>query len=251
MEIPKVTPSRKNLLDTPLATWLIVALILYSVVCFSIETLPDLGEPTRRFLKWSELVVVVVFTAEYLYRLVLAEQRLRFVFSLHGLIDLLAIMPFYLSFGADLRTLRLLRLLRLLRVLKLIRYSRALQRFGQALYSAREELLVFLSATLVLLYLAAFGIYHFEHAAQPDKYRSIFDALWWAVSTVTTVGYGDIYPITVGGRVFTFGILLLGLGLVAVPAGIIASALSTIGREDAAALRSDAGTEKPAGGYVD
>lgn len=225
-----MTRNRRNLLDTPVATWLIVSLILYSVICFSLETLPNLSEPVRRFLYWSEVVVVVIFTAEYLYRLYLTEQRLRFVFSLHGLIDLVAILPFYLSFGADLRTLRLLRLLRLLRVLKLIRYSRALQRFGQALYLARDELLVFLSAILVLLYLAAFGIYHFEHAAQPDKYRSIFDALWWAVATVTTVGYGDIYPVTLGGRLFTFGILMLGLGLVAVPAGIISSALSEISR---------------------
>lgn len=225
-------PLHRNVLDTPLATGVIVFLILYSVVCFSLETLPDLTPATIRFLHWSEIAVVALFTAEYLYRIYCAEQRLKFIFSLHGLIDLLAILPFYLSLAVDLRTLRLLRLLRLLRVLKLVRYSRALQRFGEALYVAREELIVFLAAIGVLLYLAAFGIYHFEHAAQPDKYRSIFDALWWAVATVTTVGYGDIYPITVAGRLFTFVILILGLGLVAVPAGIIASALSAINRED-------------------
>lgn len=226
---------RRNFLDTPVATGTIVFLILYSVICFSLETLPDLSPETIRFLRWSEIVVVGVFTLEYLYRIYLAEQRLKFIFSLHGLIDLMAILPFYLAFAVDLRTLRLLRLLRLLRVLKLVRYSKALQRFGQALYMAREELLVFLSAIIVLLYLAAFGIYHFEHAAQPDKYRSIFDALWWAVATITTVGYGDIYPVTIAGRMFTFVILVLGLGLVAVPAGIIASALSAIHREGATA----------------
>ena len=234
METGLVQRNKRNYLDTPLGTWLIVSLILYSVVCFSIETLPDLSEPTLQFLHWSEIAVVALFTAEYLYRVYAAERKLKFIFSLHGLIDLLAIAPFYLSLAVDLRTLRLLRLLRLLRVLKLVRYGTALHRFGRALYMAKEELIVFLSAILVLLYLAAFGIYHFEHAAQPHKFASIFDALWWAVATITTVGYGDIYPITPMGRLFTFVILIMGLGLVAVPTGILASALSALHHEEAA-----------------
>lgn len=238
--------SRKNYLETPVATWLIVALILYSVACFSVETLPNLSAEAEQFLMWSEVVIVALFTAEYLYRLYVAERKLKFVFSLHGLIDLLAILPFYLAFAVDLRTLRLLRLLRLLRVLKLVRYSSALQRFGAALYIARDELIIFLAAILVLLYLAAFGIYHFEHATQPNRYASIFDALWWAVATITTVGYGDVYPITIAGRLFTFVILILGLGLVAVPAGIIASALSAVHREAAAeATRKNALASDP------
>lgn len=234
METGRVPQNRQNHLDTPLGTWLIVSLILFSVACFSIETLPDLSESTLQFLHRAEIVVVGLFTAEYLYRIYAAERRLKFIFSLHGLIDLLAILPFYLAFAVDLRTLRLLRLLRLLRVLKLMRYGTALHRFGRALYMAKEELIVFLSAILVLLYLAAFGIYHFEHAAQPHRYASIFDALWWAVATITTVGYGDIYPITLMGRLFTFVILIMGLGLVAVPTGILASALSALHHEEAA-----------------
>lgn len=239
---------RQNLLETPLASGFIIALILFSVVCFSLETLPDLDPSTRRLLDAAEVAVVALFTAEYLYRIWVAQRRWRFIFSLHGLIDLLAILPFYLALMLDLRALRLLRLLRLLSVLKLVRYSRALQRFGQVLYRSREELLVFTAAILVLLYLAAFGIYHFEHAAQPDKYRSIFDALWWAVATVTTVGYGDIYPITAMGRAFTFVILILGLGLVAVPAGIVASALSALHREELDEAAAAAGqARQPAG----
>jgi voltage-gated potassium channel len=80
--------------------------------------------------------------------------------------------------------------------------------------------------TLLLLYLSAVGIYYFEHDAQPDLYSSVFHSLWWAVATLTTVGYGDVYPITVGGRIFTFLVLLVGLGVVSVPAGLVASALS-------------------------
>lgn len=220
-----------NLLDKPAAAWIVTGLILYSVVCFSIETLPDLSDHARRFLWYSELVVTLLFTAEYLYRIWSAENRIRFIFSFYGIIDLLAILPFYLAFTVDLRSLRLFRLLRLFALLKLVRYNRAMQRFTKALYLAKEELAVFSVASLVVLYLAAVGIYHFEHDAQPEVYQSIFDCLWWAVATLTTVGYGDIYPITLGGRLFTFVVLMVGLGLVAVPTGIVASAFSAIRRQ--------------------
>ena len=96
---------------------------------------------------------------------------------------------------------------------------------------AKEELVIFTLASFVLLYLSAVGIYHFEHAAQPDVFRSIFDSLWWSVATLTTVGYGDIYPITLGGKMFTFCVLMIGLGLIAVPTGIVASALSAVRHE--------------------
>ena len=89
-----------------------------------------------------------------------------------------------------------------------------------------EELVLFVAATVVLLFLAAVGIHHFESEAQPDVFTSVFHSLWWAVATLTTVGYGDVYPITAGGRVFTFAVLLVGLGVVSVPAGLVASALS-------------------------
>lgn len=232
----------ENLLDRPLIVGVTLFLILYSVVCFSIDTLPDLSPAVRRFLDISETVVVGLFTLEYLYRIYSTENRLRFVFSFYGLVDLLAILPFYLATSVDLRTLRLLRLLRLGRVLKLLRYRLAFDRFAKAIAMAKEELLVFTLGSLVVLFLAAVGIYYFEHAAQPDKFRSIFDSLWWAVVTLTTVGYGDIYPITLGGRLFTFCVLMIGLGLVAVPTGIIASSLSAIRakqEEIASSLSSD------------
>jgi len=116
--------------------------------------------------------------------------------------------------------------------LKLARYSEALKRIGKALLIAKEELILFGFVTLMLLYLSAVGIYHFEHAAQPNNFKSIFDSLWWAVTTLTTVGYGDVYPITLGGRLFTFIVLMLGLGIVAVPTGIIASALTSVRKSE-------------------
>jgi len=216
------------LFDRPIITWPILILILYSVVCFSIETLPNLSESTRTYLRFSEIFVVTIFSIEYILRVVFSENRLKFIFSFYGIIDLIAILPFYLSFAIDLRSLRLIRLFRLVRILKLVRYSTAIKRFGKALFIAKEELIIFTLASFILLYLSAVGIYHFENVAQPDVFRSIFDALWWSVATLTTVGYGDIYPITTGGRFFTFVVLMVGLGLIAVPTGIVASALSAI-----------------------
>lgn len=222
---------KNNILDNPVFLWLISGLIIYSVICFSIETLPDLNQRTVDFLRFSEICVITIFTIEYIYRVYSAQKSIRYIFSFYGLIDLLAILPFYLTQGIDLRVLRLMRLLRLARLLKLVRYSSAIQRFGKALQIVKEELIIFSVASLVMLYLAAVGIYYFEHNAQPEVFRSIFDCLWWAVSTLTTVGYGDIYPITIGGKLFTFIILMIGLGLVAVPAGIVASALSSVRRQ--------------------
>lgn len=221
----------KMFFDKPVFAWCITFLILYSVFCFSIETLPNLSENVRIFLHYSELVIVAIFTIEYLTRVGFSKRRLKFVFSFYGLIDLFAILPFYLAFAVDLRTLRLVRLLRLVRILKLARYNSALQRFTKAIYLVKEELIIFTLASFILLYLSAVGIFHFEHTAQPEIFRSIFDSLWWSVATLTTVGYGDIYPVTTGGRFFTFVVLMVGLGLVAVPTGILASALSAVRRE--------------------
>ena len=118
------------------------------------------------------------------------------------------------------------RLFRLFRVLKLLRFSRALQRMGMAFGKVRAELVVFLIATGFTLFAAATGIYYFENPAQPEAFASIFHSLWWAVCTLTTVGYGEVYPITAGGKIFTVVILMVGLGVVAVPTGLISSALS-------------------------
>lgn len=107
-----------------------------------------------------------------------------------------------------------------------MRYNRALAYFSRAINRAKEEILLFLLVTLILIYFSAVGIYYFENAAQPEHFSSIFDSLWLAINPLTTVGYGDVYPITVGDKVFTFFILMIGLGIVAIPTGIISSALT-------------------------
>lgn len=205
---------------------LIQVLILISVVTFSMETLPGLEPQTRLILRYIEIFSVLIFTIEYFLRIYVADRKLKFVFSFFGIIDFLAILPFYLAVGVDLRSLRALRFLRLFRILKLVRYNKAMNQFSRAIKSAKEQILLFIFITLILIYFAAVGIYYFENEAQPEHFSSIFDSLWWAIITLTTVGYGDVYPITVGGKVFTFFILMIGLGIVAIPTGIISSALT-------------------------
>jgi len=207
-------------------TLVVQALIIISLIDFSFETLPGIGPRTRALLKTVETMTIVVFTVEYLLRLVVADRRLRFIFSFYGIIDLLAILPYYLGLGIDLRSLRAFRLLRLIRVLKLSRFGVAGRRLGAAFRSIRDELVLFFCVTAILLYLSAMGIYYFEHHQQPEAFASVFDGLWWAVVSLTGVGYGDAIPMTVGGRIFTAVILFLGMGVVAVPTGLLAAALS-------------------------
>ncbi len=204
----------------------IQGLILVSMIVFAVETMPDLSPRTRTILHGIELTLLAVFAAEYALRLWAAPNRLRFATSFFGIVDLLAILPLFLPVAGDIRMIRALRLLRLFLFFKLTRYNAALRRFHQAILIAREEIVLFFSATAILMFLAAVGIYYFENEAQPEDFSSIFDALWWAVVTLTTVGYGDCIPITVGGKLFTFLILLVGLGIVAIPTGLLASALT-------------------------
>ena len=204
----------------------IQALIILSLISFSIETLPDLNKQAVNALRIIEVFTVIVFTVEYILRIVVSGRKLKFIFSFYGLIDLLAILPFYVTTGIDLRSIRIFRLLRLFRIFKILRYSDAIRRFKIAFISIKEELLVFFIATILLLYVSAVGIYYFEHEVQPEQFSSVFHSLWWAVATFTTVGYGDVYPVTVGGKIFTFIMLMIGLGIISVPTGLIASALT-------------------------
>jgi voltage-gated potassium channel len=204
----------------------IQVLIVVSIVSFTIETLPDLSPATRRVMEAVELVTVILFTVEYLLRIAVADSKLGFIFSFFGLIDLLAILPFYIAPGLDLRSVRAMRLLRLFRAFKFARYNRAMRRFAKAFDMAKEEIFLFFAVAALMIYFSAVGIYYFENEAQPDKFASVVHSLWWSICTLTTVGYGDVYPITPGGKVFTSVVMVIGLGIVAVPAGLLASAVS-------------------------
>lgn len=214
-------------------TYTIQFLIIVSLVSFSFDTLPNLSSTIKETLFVIEVITVTIFTLEYALRIIVAKKIHRFIFSFYGLVDLAAILPFYITTGLDLRAVRIVRLLRLVRILKLFKYNQAIKRFHRALVVAKEELILFGVVAIFMLYLSAVGIYYFEHTAQPEQFKSVFHSLWWAVTTLTTVGYGDMFPITAGGKLFTFFVLMIGVGIVAVPTGLVASALSQVRKEDA------------------
>lgn len=205
---------------------IIQVLIISSLVAFTIETYPDNSPETSQLLRNFEIFCVVIFTIEYVLRIVVAKNPLKYIFSFYGIIDLLAILPFYLSDVFKLTSLRAFRIFRIFRLFKLVRYNRALNRFSIAFNIIKEELILFMVLTFIFLYIASAGIYFFEHDAQPQYFSSVIDSGWWAAVTLTTVGYGDVYPITGGGKIFTLFILLLGVGIITIPAGLLASALS-------------------------
>ena len=212
---------------------LVQILIFCSLVCFTIETIPDLSPSVYEMLDLLEIFFIGVFTIEYIARIYFSEKKIKFLFSFYGIIDLLAILPFYLSLGFDLRSVRAFRLIRVFRIFKLTRYNKAVIFFRDALKESKEELFVFTFLALFLVYLTSVGIYYFEKDLQPEEFGSVPQAFWWSVVTLTTVGYGDVTPISTAGKVFTSVILFIGLGLVSVPAAILVSAFSNASKKEA------------------
>lgn len=162
----------------------------------------------------------------FLIGVFVSKNPFKYIFSFYGIIDFLAIFPFYLKSVYDLRALRAFRIFRIFRALKLIRYNKALNRIHIASKIVKEEMILFLIMTCIFIFIASAGIYFFENEAQPEVFTSVVHSGWWAIVTLTTVGYGDVYPITMGGKIFTIFIVLVGVGIVTIPAGLVASALS-------------------------
>jgi voltage-gated potassium channel len=206
--------------------YFIQVLIFLSLIAFTVETLPNNSVDTVNILDNFELICVIIFSVEYILRIFVSKNPFKYIFSFYGIIDFLAIFPFYLRGIFDLRALRAFRIFRIFRALKLIRYNKALNRFHIAAKIVKEEIILFIIITFIFIFLASAGIYFFENEAQPKVFASVIHSGWWAVVTLTTVGYGDVYPITTGGKIFTFFILLIGVGIITIPAGLVASALS-------------------------
>ena len=206
--------------------YFIQALIILSSISFSIDTLPNLSESFRSSLNVFETVTVIIFSLEYILRLYVSKKPLSYMFSFYGIVDILAILPFYINIFVDLRFLRVFRIFRVFRALKLLRYSKAIKRFNLAFKIVKEEVVLFIIVSVVLIFISSAIIYYFENESQPEVFSSIFHSAWWSIVTLTTVGYGDVYPITLGGKIFTFFVLMIGVGFVTVPAGLVATALS-------------------------
>jgi len=200
----------------------LVALIVLNVAASVVGTVAEVEARFGRELAVFETFSVAVFTAEYVVRLWAARRRLRYALSPLALIDLIAILPFYLPFlGVDLRSTRAFRLLRLFRMAKVARYVRAVHVFGEVARAKREELVIAAAVMGILLICASSVIFYAEHDAQPQAFSSIPASMWWSVATLTTVGYGDVFPVTPLGRLVAGVVAVLGVGFFALPTAIL------------------------------
>lgn len=219
--------------------YLLILLIGLNVIAMMLETVPGIAANWLSELRVFEALSVAIFTIEYIARIWASPEspdfnngehsnariRLNYACSPMAIIDLIAILPFYLSMFVVV-DLRMLRLFRLTRLIKLGRYSRSMQTLMEVLRSEAKTLLAAVSVLLIVMVFAATGIYYIEHSVQPDEFSSIPAAMWWSLVTLTTVGYGDVVPVTPLGRVFGGLITLLGVGLYALPAGILSSSFT-------------------------
>jgi voltage-gated potassium channel len=213
----------------------LVTLILLNVLAVMAESVASIRLSYGAWLAHVEMVSVSIFALEYLMRVWTCTSlpqyrsplggRLRYMLTPLALVDLLAILPTLLMWGGvDLRVLRVLRLARMLRLAKLGRYSKSIRTFGQVVRLKQEELILALVLMLAMMVVASSLMYMVESQQQPQAFSSIPATMWWTVMTLTTVGYGDVFPITTAGKLLASGIAILGIGLFALPAGIVASA---------------------------
>ncbi len=237
-----LAPHREHDRASQLVDVFLVVLILANVAAVVIATVDSIGVPYRAWFIRFEYFSVLVFTVEYGLRLWSCvdtrdrkgrrRSRLRWALSPMGLVDLLAILPFYVALFlpehyVSLLVLRIFRSLRLLRLFKLARYSQAMNVLTAVLYREARVLTVVFAIMSMILVVAAWGMYMLERSVQPDAFGSIPAALWWAVVSLTTVGYGDVVPVTNGGRMFAGLVSLVGIAMISLPAGIMAAGFST------------------------
>lgn len=212
--------------------YVMIFLIVISISLMAIETLPGFPAEWKGPILVFDWVIVVIFTIEYALRYWTAEKKLRYVFSFWGLIDLIAIAPFWVGLFLGLAGAEALFTLRVLRLAKLLRFIANIEVIERTFLLIWREMLAFFFFAMLIMFIAAVGIYTFEHDAQPEVFASIPHAFWFAVATLTTVGYGDVVPITAAGKIFTFIILMVGIGIVALPVGFISSAFSQAREEE-------------------
>lgn len=214
-----------------------ILLIASNIVMIQLETVPNYAEEHAQLFANFEVFSVIIFTTEYLLRLWTCHElvryqrpyvgRLRYIVSRSGLVDLFSVLPFYLNFlPVDLRWLRIFRLFRLLRMLKIARYLTALNLIFAVIRDRREQLLVVIMFILFLLVIISTVMFYVEGPYQPEVFSSIPATMWWGIATLTTVGYGDMVPITAMGKLLAGVIAIIGVGMYALPAGILSAGIS-------------------------
>src|SRR6056300_663314 len=236
LEVARPGDNASRLFDS-----LLIVLILTNVLAIILESVSDINEKYGIWFERFDFFSVIVFSIEYVLRIWTSvennqslvandtplKKRLRYMRSPAAIVDFLAILPFYIALiGPSSVDLRILRVFRLLRIFKLTRYSQSMTLMLDAIREHIRSFIAAITILVVVMLLAASGMYIFEREAQPDSFGSIPHAMWWAFATLTTVGYGDVTPITLWGKVFGAAITVVGVGMVALPAGILASAFS-------------------------
>jgi voltage-gated potassium channel len=220
----------------------IIVLIILNVLALILSTIQRINSQFSTAFEVFEIFSILIFTVEYIGRIYssvenpnyskLVSGRIRYMFRPMILIDLMAILPFYLTIlGLDFRSLRILRLFRILRILKLVRYVKALDRITIALRDRIREIIIAFSLISFMVLIAATLMYYAERNAQPDVFTSIPAAMWWAVATLTTVGYGDTYPVTAIGKILGSLIAIFGISAIAIPTAILSDAFNSINKK--------------------
>jgi voltage-gated potassium channel len=233
----QLEPAVSGLRSARIIEYFFIGLIICNIAAIQLETVPRFYERYQRFFDNFEIFSVVIFSIEYVLRIWTSTEmlryknpikgRFRYMMSRSGLIDLFSILPFYLNFlPIDLRWLRIFRLFRLLRMLKIARYLSALNLIFSVIKDRKEQLMVVIMFIFFLLVIIATVMFYVEGPAQPEVFSSIPATMWWGIATLTTVGYGDMVPITALGKFLAGIIAIIGVGMYALPAGILSAGIS-------------------------
>ncbi len=208
------------------------AMVFFSIVVLFMEAEERRGDAGATFWQWNERILLTWFLFEYIVRWATAANRWRYPVTVLGIIDLLAILPVLVGLGTGFRSLKMIRAFLMLRLLKLYRYNRALQNVMHGFRRVAPELAVVGFVAVIVLLASSLAMFEFEHDAQPQVFKHMWDALWWSFATLTTVGYGDVVPITVGGRLVAIVTMVIGIGIFGTFISLVGSSFLTTMREE-------------------
>lgn len=199
-------------------------IVLLFVFVLTIQSVQSIEIKYGRLLDFFDYIITAIFFLDYILRIYISENRIKYIFSFNGLVDLISILPTLIPKTIlDLRAIRVVRSIRIFRLFKLTRYTRATEMLSRVFKKEKEVLLITFVIAISLIYISAVLIYGFENADQPEVFRDIPTSLWWAVATMTTVGYGDMYPITSAGKIIASMLIFVGIGIIAIPSGVISA----------------------------
>ena len=222
----------------------IFILVVLSIFQIVLESHKNIYSKYFYYFKYFEIFTIIVFTVEYILRIYTAKYKynkgnflsvIKFIFSFEGFIDLLSIIPFYLPLAIklDFRFLRILKVSKATRIFKLGRYSKSFETIKRVLKREKEILIVTLIFSFILILISSILMYYVENPVQPEAFPNITATMWWGIATLTTIGYGDIYPVTTLGKILASFVAIIGIGIIAIPTGIISAGfVSEIKKDD-------------------